>query len=170
MSIRDPRAVFLSLIDFYDWRVPLPDPEWWRIEFRRQSYREAYSTRDMLARALLEHELLDDDPYSPWLNYRQSRTLFHNPTVLKIRYEDFFAESEASQPIGQSFVSRVCCYLDKPVPANSAEILNRTLESYTPTRNAGLPSRWRNELSPALLEAFMQKHGDLVREFGYPNE
>lgn len=168
MSIRDPRAVFLSLIDFYDWRVPLPNPDWRMIEFRRQSYRRAYATREMLALALLEHELLDDDPYTPWLNFRRSRTLLHSPSVLKIRYEDFFAPLGSLQSEDGSIVSRVCRYLERPVPSNPAEILDRTLKSSTPTRNSGLPSRWRNELSPVLLKAFMQKHGDLVKDFGYP--
>lgn len=168
MSIRDPRAVFLSLIDFYDWRVPLPNPEWRIIEFRRQSYQRAYATRELLAYALLEHELLDDDPYTPWLNFRRSRTLLHSPSVLKIRYEDFFAPLGLHRSEDGGIISRVCRYLERPVPSNPAEKLERTLKSFSPTRNAGLPLRWRNELSPILLEAFMDKHGDLVRDFGYP--
>jgi hypothetical protein len=163
MNLRDPRAVFLSLLDFSDWRVPNPQDSWKPVEFRRQAYKQAFSTREELGLALIHDECLDDDPFTPWLNLRRSRTLFHHPAVLKVRYEDFFQTGEK-----EKLIPRVCHYLGLPEPEDSKTLLRSAIAAPSPTKNAMLPDRWRTELSPNLREAFMAKHGDLVREFGYP--
>ncbi len=114
--------------------------------------------------ALIEDEFLDDDPFTPWLNFRRSRTLFHNPSVLKVRYEDFFATPGSAEVL----VSLICRYLGRPVPKRPEALIAEAVSAPSPTKNAMLPDRWRRELSPNLREAFMAKHDDLVREFGYP--
>jgi hypothetical protein len=58
MSLRDPRAVFLSLLDFYDWNRPLSAKEMHTVEFRREACRSAFKDREALGLALLEDELL----------------------------------------------------------------------------------------------------------------
>lgn len=63
IGIRDPRAVFLSTLDFLDWRVPLPSPDWYPVAFLRSSLRHIYSSRLDLARGLLRGEALPDSPY-----------------------------------------------------------------------------------------------------------
>jgi hypothetical protein len=166
MNLRDPRAVFLSLLDFYDWSRPLSHGGMHTVEFRRASCRMAFKDREALGLALLEDELIDDDPFTPWLNFRRSRMLFHNPSVLKVRYEDFFATPDG----GEGLVARICRYLGKPAPERPEALIAMAVSAPSPTRNASIPDRWRTELPPNLLKAFMAKHGDLVQEFGYPLE
>lgn len=168
MNVRDPRAVFLSLLDFFDWNRPLSANRWYPVMFRRDSCRAAFKDRDTLAMALLEDELIDDDPFTPWLTFRRSRTLFHSPDVLKVRYEDFFSKEGGSAGSEENVVVRICRYLGRPVPSDSGQLVLRAVGAPTLTRNAAKPDRWRTELPPHLLAAFMGKHGDLVREFGYP--
>jgi hypothetical protein len=178
MNIRDPRAVYLSLLDFYDWRRPLSAtglhtvefPGMHAVEFRREAYRFAFKDRETLGLALLQDELLDDDPFTPWLSFRRARTLFHHPSVLKIRYEDFFSTGGRRGPTGENVTLRICRYLDGPAPADPEQLVARVVGAPTLTRNVALPDRWRTELSPRLLRAFMDRHGDLVREFGYPED
>jgi hypothetical protein len=146
------------------WNVPLKSSGLHIVEFRRASCRAAFKTREELAMALIEDEFLDDDPFTPWLNFRRSRTLFHNPSVLKVRYEDFFATPGSAEVL----VSLICRYLGRPVPKRPEALIAEAVSAPSPTKNAMLPDRWRRELSPNLREAFMAKHDDLVREFGYP--
>jgi len=166
MNLRDPRAVFLSLLDFYDWSRPLSHGGMHTVEFRRVACRAAFKDREALGFALLEDELIDDDPFTPWLNFRRSRTLFHSPSVLKVRYEDFFAATEGEE----SLVPRICLYLGMQVPENHEALLKKAFDVPSPTKNVAIHDRWRTELPPNLLKAFMAKHGDLVQEFGYPLE
>jgi hypothetical protein len=168
MNLRDPRAVFLSLLDFYDWNRPLSAKEMHTVEFRREACRSAFRDREALGLALLEDELLDDDPFTPWLNFRRARTLFHHPGVLKVRYEDFFQPMQDSTQAAENVVGRICQYLAKPVPREPAKLTSKALCTHSPTRNIARPERWRTELSPRLLSAFMDRHRDLVQEFGYP--
>ncbi len=163
MNLRDPRAVFLSLLDFFDWRVPSPQTSWLAVEFRRQAYKKAFPTREDLGLALIHDEYLDDDPYTPWLNLRRNRTLFHHPGVLKVRYEDFFQDDAK-----EDLILRVCRYLGQPDPKDPGSLLGAAIAAPSPTKNVMLPDRWRTDLSPRLLEAFMERNGDLVREYGYP--
>jgi len=167
MSLRDPRAVFLSLLDFYDWNRPLSASGMHTVEFRRESCRRAYKDREELGLALLQDELLDDDPFTPWLNFRKSRTLYHHPGVLKLRYEEL-ATTARGLPVSPDHpVSRVCTYLALAAPQDPAAVLHQAVHASSPTMNIGIPDRWRTALSPQLLNAFMARHGDLVREFGY---
>ncbi len=167
MSLRDPRAVFLSLLDFYDWTRPLSAPGMHTVEFRRESCRHAYRDREELGLALLEDELLDDDPFTPWLNFRKSRTLYYHPGVLKLRYEELAAANGGSDPSCDHPISRVCTYLGLAAPQDPAATLQKAVHASSPTMNVGVPDRWRTALSPHLLSAFMARHGELVREFGY---
>jgi hypothetical protein len=166
MNLRDPRAVFLSLLDFYDWSRPLSAGGMHTVEFRRAACRAAFKDREALGFALLEDELIDDDPFTPWLNFRRSRTLFHSPSVLKVRYEDFFAATEGEE----SLLPRICLYLGRQVPENHEALRKKAFDVPSPTKNVAIHDRWRTELPPNLLKAFMAKHGDLVQEFGYPLE
>jgi hypothetical protein len=168
MNLRDPRGIFLSMIDFFDWRMPLAASEWWPVRFRRESFKHSCATREQLAEAILDDELHDDDPFTPWLNLRQSMAIFHNPSVLKIRYEDFFPEGRGDSETNP--VLRICRYLSLPEPSNAEAMLALAKSHESPTLNAGIPERWRRELSPTLLRAFMEKHGDLVRKLGYPED
>lgn len=170
INIRDPRAVYLSLLDFYDWGRPLSASGMHAVEFRRESCRLAFKDREALGVALLEDELLDDDPFTPWLNFQRARTLFYHPSVLKIRYEDFFPAVGRRGPTEENVVVRICRYLGRPAPAEPEQFVTRAVGAPSLTRNAALPERWRTELSPRLLRAFMDRHGDLVREFGYPED
>lgn len=167
MNLRDPRAVFLSLLDFYDWERPLSAQGMHTVEFRREACRSAFKDREALGLALLEDELLDDDPFTPWLNFRRARTLFHHPGVLKIRYEDFFPEKQGTASEAENVVVRISRYLGKSVPAEPENLMRQTLRAPSLTKNVARPERWRTELSPQLLRAFMDRHGDLVEEFGY---
>jgi hypothetical protein len=168
MNLRDPRAVFLSLLDFYDWERPLSAKDMHTVEFRRQACRSAFKDREALGLALLEDELLDDDPFTPWLNFRRARTLFHHPGVLKIRYEECFPDKQGAEHGGENVVVRICRYLGRPIPEEPAALMKCALDEPSLTKNVARPDRWHTELSPQLLRAFMDKHGDLVREFGYP--
>ena len=167
MNLRDPRAVFLSLLDFYDWSRPLSASGMHTVEFRREACRHAYQDREALGLALLEDELLDDDPYTPWLNFRKSRTLYHHPGVLKLRYEDLAAATGGPGIAADHPVSRVCTYLGLAAPQDPVAVLHQAVHASSPTMNIGVPDRWRTGLTPQLLGAFMARHGDLVREFGY---
>jgi hypothetical protein len=163
MNLRDPRAVFLSLLDFYDWSRPLSSSGMHTVEFRRAACRAAFKNREDLGIALLEDEVIDDDPFTPWANLRRSRTLFHHPSVLKVRYEDFFQKDA-----GESVVLRVCRYLGQEEPEDSENLLRDVLAAPSPTKNVSAPDRWRTHLSSRLLAAFMERHGELVRDYGYP--
>jgi hypothetical protein len=163
MNLRDPRAVFLSLLDFYDWTRPLSSSGMHTVEFRRAACRAAFKNREDLGIALLEDEVIDDDPFTPWANLRRSRTLFHHPSVLKVRYEDFFQKDA-----GESVVLRVCRYLGQEEPEDSENLLRDVLAAPSPTKNVSAPDRWRTHLSSRLLAAFMERHGELVRDYGYP--
>jgi len=163
-NLRDPRAVFLSLIDFYDWRIPLSGAGLPTVEFRRAACRAMFKSRDELAMDQIAVELLDDDPSTPLANFRRSRTLYHNPNVLKIRYEELCAGT--AEPAAHP-VARICNYLGIESSAESREVVQRAVSADSLTKNVGDPNRWKRELSPVLLAAFMEKNGDLVREFGY---
>lgn len=167
MHLRDPRAVFLSLLDFYDWTRPLSATGMHTVEFRRESCRAAFADREALGRALLEDEAIDDDPFTPWLALRRGRTLFHNPRVLKLRYEDLAAAAGRTDAGDDHPVVRLARHLALPIPAHAHLVLSRALGAPSLTMNVGDADRWRRELSPSLLAAFMERHGDLVREFGY---
>jgi hypothetical protein len=168
INLRDPRGVFLSLLDFYDWERPLSAKGMHTVEFRREACRAAFKNREALGMALLEDELLDDDPFTPWLNFRRARTLFHHPGVLKVRYEDFFRTKEGPGHGEENVVLQICHYLGRPIPKASVKLMNQALGAPSITKNIGQPDRWRTGLSPRLLGAFMERHGNLVREFGYP--
>jgi hypothetical protein len=170
MNLRDPRAVFLSLLDFYDWNRPLSAKGMHTVEFRREACRSAFKDREALGSALLEDELLDDDPFTPWLNFRRARTLFHHPGVLKIRYEDFFSTKQSSEHGKENVALRICRYLGRPIPEAPEQLINQALGAPSITKNVANPERWRTELSPQLLRAFMDRHGDLVKEFGYSED
>lgn len=170
MNLRDPRAVYLSLLDFYDWACPLSAKGMHTVEFRREACRAAFKNREALGMALLEDELLDDDPFTPWLNFRRARTLFYHPGVLKIRYEDFFSTKQSPEHGDENVPLRICRYLRKPIPDAPERLMKQALGAPSITKNVARPERWRTELSPHLLRAFMDKHGDLVKEFGYPED
>lgn len=167
MHLRDPRAIFLSLLDFYDWNRPLSTPGMHTVEFRRESCRAAFPDREALGRALLEDEAIDDDPFTPWLALRGARTLYHSPRVLKVRYEELLAASGRTDVDDSHPVVRLASHLSAPVPTHPHAVLSRAGGAPSPTMNVGDPDRWRRDLSPTLLAAFMARHGDLVREFGY---
>ncbi len=167
MSLRDPRAVFLSLLDFYDWTRPLSASGMHTVEFRREACRHAYQDREELGLALLGDELIDDDPFTPWLNFRKSRTLYHHPGVLKLRYEELAGMTGVPAISTDHPVSRICSYLGLAAPQDRDAVLHQAVHASSPTMNIGVPDRWRTALSPQLLNAFMARHGDLVREFGY---
>lgn len=167
MHLRDPRAIFLSLLDFYDWNRPLSATGMHTVEFRRESCREAFVDREALGHALIEDEAIDDDPFTPWLALRRARTLYHNPRVLKVRYEELASAAGRTDGDDTHPVVRLARHLSMPVPAQPHVVLARAMGSPSLTMNVGTADRWRSEISPALLAAFMQRHGDLVREFGY---
>ena len=167
MSLRDPRAVFLSLLDFYDWTLPLSASGMHTVEFRREACRNAYQNREELGLALLEDDLLDDDPFTPWLNFRKSRALFHHPGVLKLRYEELVTPVQAPNSPQDHPVLRLCRYLGLAEPQDPDAVLHQAIHASSPTMNIGVADRWRTALSPQLLRAFMARHGDLVCEFGY---
>jgi hypothetical protein len=166
-NLRDPRAVFLSLIDFYDWEIPLSSSGLHTVEFRRAACRASFKNREELAFALIEDEKLDDDPFSPWINFRSSRALYHNPMVLKVRYEEIARGATAFESAQSHPVAKICDYLGIECPAEPWKLAERGISENSITRNVGDPERWRRELSPDLLAAFMERHGDLVHEFGY---
>ena len=167
-NVRDPRAVFLSLLDFYDWNVPLGTTGLHTVEFRRAACRNAFKSREELAMALIDDEELDDDPYTPWINFRRSRALYHHPNVLKVRFEELVACADQSARLEEHPVSRICRYLDLPPSQDPHVVIRRALAADSVTKNVGDPDRWRHRLPRPVLEAFMAKHGDIVREYGYP--
>jgi hypothetical protein len=167
-NLRDPRAVFLSLLDFYDWNVPLKSSGLHIVEFRRAACRAVFKTREELAMALIEDELFDDNPFTPWLNFRRSRVLYHHPNVLKVRFEELVACADRSARLQEHPVSRICRYLDLPPSPDPHVVIRRALAADSVTKNVGDPDRWRHRLPRPVLEAFMAKHGDIVREYGYP--
>jgi hypothetical protein len=169
-NIRDPRAVLLSLLDFYDWEVPLRSPGLHTVEFRRAACREAFKSREALGLAILDDETLDDDPFTPWLNFRRSRALFHHPGVFKVRFEDLAAGADPSPRVEDHPVTVLCRHLGLRPPPHPHEVVRRAFASGSITKNVGAADRWRTALPPSLLEAFMAKHGDIVREYGYPEE
>lgn len=166
-NIRDPRAVFLSLLDFYDWSVPLGTAGLHTVEFRRAACRNAFKSREELAMALIDDEELDDDPYTPWINFRRSRALLHNPNVLKIRFEELAVAPDTARSGEEHPVARICDYLGLERPLHLAQVTGRALSADSITKNVGDPERWRRSLSPEIVAAFMAKHGDIVREYGY---
>lgn len=167
MHLRDPRAIFLSLLDFYDWNRPLSATAMHTVEFRRESCREAFADRESLGHALIEDEAIDDDPFTPWLALRRARTLYHNPRVLKVRYEELAAAAERRAVDDVHPVVRLARHLATPIPPRPDLVLSRAIGAPSLTMNVGDADRWRHDLSPTLLAAFMARHGDLVREFGY---
>lgn len=169
-NLRDPRAVFLSLLDFYDWNVPLGTVGLHTVEFRRAACRNAFKSREELAMALIDDEELDDDPYTPWLNFRRSRALLHNPSVLKVRFEELAATPDAGPHDEEHPVARICDYLGLEPQPNPEEVIRKAVGVGSITKHVGDPDRWRQGLSPAIVAAFMAKHGDIVREYGYPNK
>ena len=64
-NLRDPRAVFLSLLDFYDWNVPLSSSGLHSVEFRRAACRAEFKDREQLGMALIEDDKLNDDQFTP---------------------------------------------------------------------------------------------------------
>jgi len=166
-NLRDPRAVFASLIDFYDWNRPLSSnlPT---VEFRRAACRNLFKNREEMAIALIEDEMLDDDPFTPWLNFRRCRALYHNPMVLKVRFEEMVNSVRSPTNISDHPVTRICNYLNLNLPHNAGDLIHRAIAADSITKNIGDPNRWRRCLSPEILGAFMAKNGDIVREYGYP--
>lgn len=167
-NLRDPRAVFLSLLDFYDWTLPLRTPELHTVEFRRASCRESFKSREELGFALLEDETLDDDPFTPWLNLHRSRALYHHPGILKVRFEELASSTNSTWHGEDHPVLRICRHLGLQVPEQPHEVVRRAVSSGSITKNVGNADRWRTALPKPLLDAFMAKHGDIVRELGYP--
>lgn len=166
-NLRDPRAVFLSLLDFYDWNVPLASPGLHTVEFRRAACRAAFRDREQLGMALIHDEQLDDDPFTPWLNFRRSRALYHNPNAFKVRFEKLAAGVNENSATGDHPVIKICEYLGIACPSDPGDVVRRAIDAESITKNVGDSERWRTGLSRPLLETFMAKHGDIVREYGY---
>lgn len=164
LGIRDPRAVFLSTLDFLDWRVPMPSPEWHAVGFYRSALRQAYATRDDLARALLDGRILPDNPYDIGMQFARNRLLYHHPKVLTLRYE---ALVEAGVRMDDAPIRQIAEYLDIGLDRLPANILKASLASPSATKHRAIADRWKEELTPAIREAFVKRHGGLVEEFGY---
>ncbi len=165
LCIRDPRAVFLSTLNFLDNRHPLPSPNWHAVQFFRMALGNAFKTRDELAAALLDPTWLPDNPYDVGLQFSRCRLLYHHPGVLKIRYEDLV---NAAAQGGDAPLKIICNYLGLPMPADGAQLLRKVVGSPTSTKNKASANRWKLELSGYVLHAFMERYGRLVEEFGYP--
>lgn len=166
LNIRDPRAIFLSCLDFLDWRIPLPSPDWHPVQFYRTALKCAFRTREELAWALLDNDpRLKDSPYDLGKQLGQLLILYNHPNVLTLRYEELVGEKydhASNHP-----VHRLCDYLAYPHPENSEALLRRTVNQWTPTKNIGAANRWQAEISSDLLGALMAKYGSLVESLGY---
>lgn len=165
LGIRDPRAVFLSTVDFLDHRVPLPSPDWHPVQFYRTALSKACATREHLARALLDPTWLPGNPFDVGTQFARCRLLYHHPRVLTIRYEDLVNAAA----VGTDSPLRIACdYLGLTPPTDGACLLQKVIGSSTATKNKGVPDRWRTELPPEILNAFMDRYRGIVEEFGYP--
>lgn len=165
LGIRDPRAVFLSTLDFLDHRQPLPSPNWQPVQFYRTALAKACTTREELANALLDPDWLPGNPFDVGSQFARCRLLYHHPKVLKMRYEDLV---DGAAKGDHTTLRLACDYLGVQVPADTSCILREVLGSPTATKNKGLADRWKTELPPTVLNAFMERYRTLVAEFGYP--
>jgi hypothetical protein len=165
LNIRDPRAIFLACLDYLDWRVPLPSPNWHGVQFYRESLKAFFGTREALAWALLDCDpVFKNGPYD--LEFQLGKLLIWHghPGVLKVRYEDLVAGEKAD---GSCPVDDICRYVGLPRAVESASMLSRLTRGTSPSKNVGASDRWKAILPPALLDAFMARHGRLVASFGY---
>lgn len=164
LGIRDPRAVFLSTLDFLDHRQPLPSPNWHPVQFYRTALAKACGTREELASALLDPQWFPGNPFDVGAQFARCRLLYHHPNVLKMRYEEM-VDGAAN---GDHTALRLACdYLGVSIPDNISCILQNSVKSPSATKNKGLAVRWKTELSPTILNAFMERYHPLVAEFGY---
>lgn len=165
LGIRDPRAVFLSTLDFLDNHRRLPSPNWHPVQFFRTALGNAFSTREELAAALLDPTWLPDNPYDVGAQFARCRLLYHHPGVLKVRYETLV---HAAANGDDAPLRPVCDYLGLQMPADGVHALQRVVGGSTATRNQALADRWKTELPPAARQVFMDRYRALVAEFGYP--
>jgi len=165
LNIRDPRDIFLSTIDYFDWTRP--DTAFAHVNFYRQAYSRAFPSRRSLALAILEDRTLGDYPYTISAQLQACQVLYFHPSVLSVKYEDFMACLESTCNPASHPVSRICEYLQIDVPKDIGELVRRAVTRGSRTMNVGRADRWRVDLDPDLIGRFQERHGQVIRSLGY---
>jgi hypothetical protein len=64
-------------------------------------------------------------------------------------------------------IRHIAEYLDMRLDRLPANMLKASLARPSATKHQAVADRWKEELTPAIREAFAERHGRLVEEFGY---
>jgi hypothetical protein len=163
LNVRDPRDIFLSTIDYFDWTRK--ETAFEHVNFYRTAYRYAFKDRHELALAILNSRTLGDYPYTLQNQFESCLVLYFHPSVLAVKYEALLPAPCDSRSTQET--KRICDYLEIDYPPAIESIAINAVARGSRTFNVAKTQRWKTELEPELLEMFMEKHGHVVRALGY---
>jgi hypothetical protein len=163
LNVRDPRDIFLSTIDYFDWTRK--ETAFEHVNFYRSAYKHAFKDRHELALAILNSRTLGDYPYTLQNQFESCLVLYFHPSVLTVKYEALLPKSGDSTSVEET--KRICDYLEIPYPEKVESVATGAVARGSRTFNVAKVQRWKTELEPPLLEMFMDKYGHIVRSLGY---